>query len=165
MWLLELHKSKQKLERKSKNDPADDLPPTLPHELVKIPGSIFGDIVSLHAAQLQRFWSEESIASLAREHNALISAYQNEVILKATLDAFDHTTSFEDGWKVIEGRFNILRDFCGGITTIFANTASVESDFSILGWEKDEYRISLTDLLLEGIMQCKQFGLLSKIVQ
>lgn len=44
---------------------------------------------------------------------------------------------------------------------MFTNTASVESDFSVLGWKKDEYRMSLTNLSLEGIMQCKQFDLLS----
>ena len=43
---------------------------------------------------------------------------------------------------------------------MFPNTASVKSDFSILGWEKDEYRKSLTDLSLEGVMQCKQYELL-----
>jgi len=44
---------------------------------------------------------------------------------------------------------------------VFANTASVESDFSILGWEKDAYRLSITDLSLEGVIQCKQYEMLS----
>ena len=48
-------------------------------------------------------------------------------------------------------------DFYGGIESIFPNTASVESNFSILGWKKDEFRLSLTDLSLEGIMHCKQY--------
>ena len=58
---------------------------------------------------------------------------------------------------VVEGWFEILRDFCGGIAMVFANTASVESDFSLLGWEKDKYRLSITDLSLEGILHCKQY--------
>ena len=61
----------------------------------------------------------------------------------------------------MDGRFDILRDFSGGIATVFANTASVESDFSILGWEKDAFRLSITDLSLEGILQCKQYEMLS----
>ena len=60
-------------------------------------------------------------------------------------------------------KFSVLRDFCGGMASIFPNTATVESDFSILGWEKDEYRKSLTDLSLEGIIYCKQFELLSAL--
>ena len=40
---------------------------------------------------------------------------------------------------------------------MFPDTASVESNFSVLGWEKDEYRSCLTDFSLEGIMHCKQW--------
>ena len=64
----------------------------------------------------------------------------------------------------MEGRFEILRDFCRGIAIVFLNIASVESDFSILGWEKDKYRVSITDLSLEGIMHCKQYDVLSSLV-
>ena len=38
---------------------------------------------------------------------------------------------------------------------VFANTVSMESDFSILGWEGDRYHLLLTDLSLEGVMQSK----------
>ena len=54
-------------------------------------------------------------------------------------------------------------DFCGGIATMFANTASVESDFSTLGWEMDDHRLSMTDLSLEGILHCKQFDVIEKL--
>ena len=66
--------------------------------------------------------------------------YREEPALKSALDAYTHVsiTSFDTAWEIVEGHFEILRDFCGGIATVFANTASVESDFSILGWEKDK---------------------------
>jgi hypothetical protein len=152
-------------ERDSRNDASDALPPTLPHELAKIRGSAFGEILLAHVDHLRQFWSEESIADIEDQHKKLVRAYQNEPILQSKLDKCDHNTSFEAGWRIVEGRFDVLRDFCGGIATIFANTASVESDFSILGWEKDEYLMSLTDLSLEGVMQCKQFELLSKLAK
>jgi len=47
---------------------------------------------------------------------------------------------------------------------VFINTASVEIDFSILEWRKDEYHLQLIDLLLEGIMQSKQYELLKSLV-
>ena len=50
------------------------------------------------------------------------------------------------------------------MASIFPNTASVESDFSALGWEMDPYRMSLTDISLEGIMQCRQWDVLSKLI-
>ena len=68
-------------------------------------------------------------------------------------------------WAIVAGRLEILRDFYGGITAMCANTASVESDFSILGWEKDEYRLSLTDLSLEGVLHCKQFDAIEKLAR
>ena len=45
---------------------------------------------------------------------------------------------------------------CGGLGSAFANTASVESDFNILKWEKDDFQQSMMDLTLEGIFQTKQ---------
>ena len=78
-----------------------------------------------------------------------------------------NVTSFWSGWAIVEqlhsSEFTVLRDFCGGIASVFPNTATVESDFSILGWEADEYRRSLTNLSLQGIMQCKQFNLLNSL--
>jgi hypothetical protein len=46
--------------------------------------------------------------------------------------------------------------FCGGLANAFANITSVESDFSILKWEKDGFRQLLMNLTLEGIFQAKQ---------
>jgi hypothetical protein len=33
----------------------------------------------------------------------------------------------------------------------------VESDFSLINWEKDDYRAGLTDFSLEGILHSKQY--------
>ena len=87
-------------------------------------------------------------------------------MLKAALDKCDVNTGFDSGWTIVEGRnLDILNDLCGCLATVFPNTASVESDFSQLAWEKDEYRMSITDLSLEGVLQCKQFELLSSLVE
>ena len=40
----------------------------------------------------------------------------------------------------------------------------MELDVLVLGWEKDEYRIMLSDLSLEGILQAKQATELKKIM-
>ena len=78
------------------------------------------------------------------------------VIMVMNMNRFVHPDDRE--------KFQALRDFCEDIATVFANTASVKSDFSILGWERDEYRLSLTDLSLEGIMQSKQHELLKSLI-
>ena len=104
------------------------------------------------------------------QHHELLLLYQHNPGVRSELDKCDYTTSFQSGCAILEGplsshlaEFDVPWDFCGGIASVFPNTATVESDFSILGWEADEYRRSLTNLLLEGIMQCKQFELLNSL--
>jgi hypothetical protein len=48
-------------------------------------------------------------------------------------------------------------EFCGVIATLFPGTSTVEFDFSILHWEKDSFRKSLSDFGLEGMLQAKQW--------
>jgi len=66
--------------------------------------------------------------------------------------------SFNETWDKINVLFNRLRQFCGGLATVFLNTMFVELDFSILKWEKDNNRTSMTNLTLEGIFQYKQMN-------
>ncbi len=106
----------------------------------------------------------QRVAEIEAEQVALFHAYKEEPTLAAALDACDSTTTFQQGWTLVSPRFSALRDWAGGLASIFPNTATVESDFSVLGWEKDEYCQSLTDLSLEGIMQSKQYDLLAKIM-
>jgi hypothetical protein len=49
------------------------------------------------------------------------------------------------------------------LATTFLNTAAVESDFSMVKWEKNDTRTSLTSLALASIMQVKQFELLKAL--
>lgn len=149
-------------ERDSQNHSADDMPPILPHELVKLSTGQFG--ITILERHLQLSWSAGRIAQIERDHQALIIAHHNDPFLQSAFHTCNEYTTFEKGWAMVDGKFLALRDFCGGIATVFANTASVESDFSILGWEKDEYRTSLTDLSLEGIMQAKQHELLKSLI-
>jgi hypothetical protein len=48
-------------------------------------------------------------------------------------------------------------EFCDVIATLFPGTNMVGSDFSILRWEKDAFRKSLSDFGLEGVLQAKQW--------
>ena len=50
------------------------------------------------------------------------------------------------------------------MATAFPGTSTVESDFSTVKWEKDDYRVALTDFSLEGVMHSKQFDKISSII-
>jgi hypothetical protein len=61
------------------------------------------------------------------------------------------TTTFEAAWEhPAIRRLNLyyLVEFCGGLATIFPNTATIESDFAVLRWEKDDFRSDLSDFSL-----------------
>ncbi len=89
--------------------------------------------------------------------------YDNEPHVAKTFDQHDENTFFNDAWDVVKGRFSGLREFCGGLATTFPNTAAVESNFSMVKWEENDIRTSLTSLALVGIMQAKQFELLKAL--
>ena len=145
-------------ERNSQNGADNDLPHVLSHELIKMSTGNFGKIiVDVHLRQLWHSWGEECIAGIENEHRELVLAYCNEPALKSAIDVYARVDikSFEKAWEVVDGRL--------GIAAVFANTASVESDFSILGWERDEYRSSMTGLSLEGVLHCKQYDAIEKL--
>jgi hypothetical protein len=60
--------------------------------------------------------------------------------------------SFIDGWSPKNDQFAMLQKFCGRLASAFPNTATVESDISIMGWEKNDNKVDLTDFSLEGIL-------------
>ncbi len=73
--------------------------------------------------------------------------------------------TFNDAWDVVpqQARVECLCAFLGGLATAFAKPTAVESDFSILKWEMDEFCTCLMHLSLEGIFQTKQRPILQSM--
>ena len=113
------------------------------------------------ARHLSLHWTVDTIDALEREHRDLLLAYPQDPDLNVALDAHNETF-VNEAWDCIKGRFSLLRMLCGGLATAFPNTTSVESDFSVVQWEKDNSRTSLTNLSLAGVMLA--IGLLVDIV-
>ena len=76
---------------------------------------------------------------------------------RRTIHKDNQMTSFLEGWRSLNGRFTLLENFCGGLALAFPGTCTVESDFSVVKWEKDNSRVRLSDFSLEGILHAKQF--------
>jgi len=112
---------------------------------------------------LEKLWSAEQIDQVECDHKDMLLAYAREPSIKEILDAHDHKMFFNDARDNVKTRFLTLRQFCGGLASMFPNTTSVESDFSTVKWEKDAHRTGLTSLSLDGIMHSKQFDVLSII--
>ena len=106
--------------RDSTNHPTDDIPPVLPHELVKLRTGEFGiNILARHLPQLRLTWTEDQIAQIERDHRELREAHQQDQLLQSRLKECDHNTTFKAGWALVDGQFSALRDFCGGIAMVF----------------------------------------------
>jgi hypothetical protein len=140
------------------------LPPVLPKELVKTRPRDFLRMVCEYSFRLEHFFSsDDHVDLIADEHKELIMQYRTNDILKLAIDSFNggsgDDSSFGGAWSALgsDGSFHNLKAFCGGIATLFPGTCTVESDFSVLRWEKDSFRKSLSDFGLEAILQAKQF--------
>jgi hypothetical protein len=56
-------------ERNERNHVTDDLPPVLPHELIKLSIRNYDNtVIDLHLEQLHHSWKEEDIAEIENEH-------------------------------------------------------------------------------------------------
>jgi hypothetical protein len=67
-----------------------------------------------------------------------------------------------DVWHLLREKFTPLRDFAGGLATVSPSTAIVESDFSLMKWEKHKFRSVQTDFSFEGILHYKQYEAILK---
>lgn len=157
--------SKVQAERDSRNLARElEAPPVMPADIAKLRHSVFlSDVLDPYRGHLTKHWSAEKIDELEKDQRDLVAAYGREAALKLALDGHDEKWLFNEAWDAVKPRFKTLREFCGGLATAFPNTASVESDFSIIKWEKDAHRTSLTSLSLAGIMHSKQFSILKDI--
>ena len=113
---------------------AQDAPPVLPAQLVKLSPRMFvKDVLALYREQLAKAWTEEWIGEVESDHRLLRKTYDEDEELRAVIDKHDVNTFVDEAWGISRGgRFDCLRAVCGGLATVFANTSSVVSDFSIL---------------------------------
>jgi hypothetical protein len=146
-------------ERDSNNNARElEAPPVMPTDLVKMCPSVFiNEVVDQYHGHLAKHWSVNLIDKVESEHRELLAVYARKPDVKAALDKHEEKTFFNEAWDYLKGRFMQLHQLCGGLATAFPNTTSVESDFSIVKWEKNDSCSSLTSLSLAGIMHAKQF--------
>ena len=87
---------------------------------------------------------------IEQENQDIFQSVSAKPALHAALSLCNNDVSFDAGWYVVKGRFDYLKLFVGGITSVFLGTAQVESNFSIIKIEKDDFQIFLTDLTTEN---------------
>jgi len=149
------------------NEPLEqDAPPVMRNQIIKLRhGDFIEQVFDPYRDHLSKFWSEESIDQVEEGHCYLLKMNNEDAVLHVALDKHDVQTTFNDAWDAVPQQAQVehLRAFLGRLATTFANTTAVESDFSILKWEMDEFRTCLMHLSLEGIFQTKQRPILQSL--
>lgn len=149
------------VEQDASNNAGSEIPPVLPEKLMRINLRAFTNMVAHQRRPLKIRMSESEIEEINVQFLSMKRAYREKPRFRDVVDACDDIKSdFAAGWMAgaAADRFGFVCEFYGSLKRrIFQNTATVESDFSIIGWEKDVYRTRLTDFSLEVILDCKQF--------
>jgi len=128
----------------------------LPAQLIAIRHGMFvSEVLEPYCDHISAFWSFEDVDQTEADHNDLLNLYALDQILHVAINRHTIQTSFDNAWDYAPSRFGHLWSFCGGLATVFANTTSVENNFSILKWEMDENRTCLMHLSLKGVFQAK----------
>ncbi|KAI0565239.1 Arginyl-tRNA--protein transferase 1 [Gracilaria domingensis] len=144
-------------ERDKENAAAEALaPPVLLHELAQLRPKVFNNMVRKQRNRL-RLHSKRNIEKVVPNEFAQFRKYVSSTENWATqIAASKQYKEFDNAWRGFRAKYKELHRFAAGLATIFPGTATVEADFSVIKWEKDEYLQALTDVSLEGILQAKQ---------
>lgn len=133
------------------------LSPCLPRKFATMPASSFVDLIVRFSSRLQKKFINEYIISFEREKKELRIAYQREDILREIVNQMPESVDFHEACSALEPRFSKPCTFAGRFASVYLGTMRVDNNFSVISRGKNEYWSSLMDLLLKGIMHCKQF--------
>ena len=132
----------------------------MPGDLLRVGSRQFTKYIEEQGDRLETHFQPSEVEEIETEFREFRKLPYREVRTVELLQSANDKP-FEEAWNILGERFQLLRKFVGALASIFPNTASVESDFSLINHEKNDRRTSLTNLSLEGVLQCKQFHELS----
>ena len=105
------------------------------------------NIVCEQVERLEHFFGRSYVNELMVKYQAFEEKYKNDSGFKSVVDNTNNrTNSIQDNWIAFQPSYPKLVEFCGGLASMFPGTCPVESEFSIVGWEKDAYRFYVTNL-------------------
>jgi hypothetical protein len=139
-------------------------PAAMPLSLAEALAFMFSTIIMEQRDRLAVSFMEEEIDSIEVQLKVFLQKSYNGEVFKHLVENPSECETFAAAWSCLYKEYPLLVTFAGGLATTFPGTSTVESDFLVLGWEKDEYRTMLNNLSLEGILQAKQTTGLKKLV-
>ncbi|KAG2773834.1 hypothetical protein PC129_g10996 [Phytophthora cactorum] len=134
-------------ERDEGNQPLDEnnlsysaVPGVLPQQLITMGMQEFVVILNKYNDRiLKHYKREEHVELVGAEFKKLTcDAQKNETIRAMLQQNVDNDRGFIESWESIAATYPALTAFCAGVSCAIPNTATVESDFSILGWKRKQ---------------------------
>jgi hypothetical protein len=100
---------------------------------------MFAKLIQNHHLRLVTHFNDSGLEQISQEFYAFQQAFCEEVEFKEVIKLTENdavSMDFKLLWLPTNNRFLWLQRFCGVLASAFPNTATVESDFSIIGWER-----------------------------
>ncbi len=156
-------------ERDAQNTASSQIPPVLPLEVCSMTSRQFAAALTLQKLRLMEHFTEEEFIEIDEQYRRLSSRFKEDgsfaIQLQGDAEKRSKVDQFKKSWQNVGEGFELLQEYCGGLASVMAGTASVESDFSLINWTKDANSSSMTDFTLESILHCKQHEKLLKMFQ
>jgi len=151
--------------RDARNAPRSAVaPPVLPSQLLQRSPREFFSLVRTQRERLLVTKSEQDIEYLEQEFIEFRRSYlHGDYSGSALASSSNGGCVFERAWDKVGPRFSKVREFAGGLATVFPGTATVEADFSAINREANDARSCLLDLSLERILRARQWHLLRQL--
>lgn len=133
-------------------------PCVMPIEVFEMGKEAFMKVLSSQQERLRESFGEEDIKAIERDFDDFAVAVEREPILNGVLKKHGRETDVSFAWSCLNGRFRMLQEFVGGLACVVPEAAAgtLASDLSLLNWEKPDYRQTMVDFALEGILHARQ---------
>ena len=131
------------------------LTPVTPKQLFDTTNHNFSKLIQQQHHCLAHTFDGWDIDALEEQFNDMKGLLGQNARIKALVENEKPTTTpFAETWAPFDdNKFGLLKRFFGGLASVFPGTATVESDFSLINWEKDDYCAWLIHFSLEGSTQ------------
>ncbi|GMF39385.1 unnamed protein product [Phytophthora lilii] len=134
-------------------------PPTvLPIEVCEMGQDAFLKVLCEQEPRLRETFSDDEIKAIQNDYEEFTLAVSREPILSGVLKKHDRDTDVSFAWSCVNGRFRMLQEFFGGLASVVPDMSAgtLAADLTWLNWEKPDYRQTMIDFSLEGILHAKQ---------
>jgi hypothetical protein len=133
-------------------------PCVMPIEVFEMGKEAFMKVLEGQEPRLRESFGDEDMKAIERDFDDFVLAVAREPILSGVLKKHGRETDVSFAWSCLTGRFRMLQEFVGGLACVVPEAAAgtLASDLTLLNWAKPDYRQTMVDFALEGILHARQ---------